>query len=186
MGYWSTHPMGGDSPCDAQSFILDYIFEKEGMTFEDDGYFCDLCAEKGKKLIDKYKYEMMDNIKDILTIKYENYTADYTDCSFALPFLFLDYDIRVKKDYIDKIIELLSDGGASERGYYEEDEEDSPIKVINLIKKYKDELFSEDYTTEKAIEIIPREEISQLFDMGLLATIDKAVSEGKTGLVNKD
>lgn len=57
MGYWSYHPMGGDSPLDEQYKIYNLIIKNEETKDYEDFY--DIPYEDKKILMSKYAHPIM-------------------------------------------------------------------------------------------------------------------------------
>lgn len=189
MGYWSSHPMSGDTPLDGVCVIDNFVFQKaklEGMTsgkIHDDScddpdncdcecdFACDWkndSMEDFRKILDKYKYELIDIWNKI----------GYDDALFALPFTLLNFNIKVKEDKLSDLKRFLGDGGADDRGYpclseVEMDEIlstdqkiDNPQVYAYLMQKNLNILFSDNTeSSETRIAICKRLESQGLFDV---------------------
>lgn len=176
MGYWSTHPMGGDSPLDVLSYLEDYLLKLEGKELDEEyEFFGDLPYEERKSMYEKHKYELLNGFTDYMN-KNHKYYEGY---EFVLIYRLIYHDIRFPNKYIDKLVEMLGDGGATERGY-ELNEKDSPYMYIKKIVDNKELIFSE----EKSIKDVPQDIVESLYCPGLLQTIFEKIDKDGPGLVN--
>lgn len=132
MGYWSTHPMGGDSPLDKKLIILDKVGELYfkldnevlANTFLQELY----THEEIMTAINSIKYDLISLFKD-------------SEYSFALVYVFLSYSVKFDNvEDLETLKVLLKDGGHSERGYTECDK-DSPLFHINILKNNIERVF---------------------------------------------
>lgn len=169
MGYWSKHPMGGDTPADCELEIEGFVMEKQNIQDFDDWW--NLSFNERQKLMDKYKME-------ILNLDLE--------CEFAIPYVLLNYDIKFDdKNTIDLLKEMIGDGGAFERGYDHEDEV-GPHVYATAFKRNIYYLFDPNISKEKLLELIPKEDLEMLFDKGLLASLKEKLEKGQEGLLNEN
>lgn len=168
MGYWSEHPMGGDYPQDLALDVYYYIIKKENMTYLDD-FFEGIDEQKRREILNKYKHELLYNMNDY---------------GFVIPYIFIDYSIRFddQKD-LDKIKDLMNDGGAVDRGY--DEDEFGPHIYAEALKRNVEYIFSSKYTTKEAIKLIPKEDLELLYDKGLIETIIEDSENNTKGLINK-
>lgn len=189
MGYWSTHPMGGDAPCDAEIILERNLYKRAGIKpdLDEDGYEeYNVTEEEKLELIEKYKLDIIYDPDYYLVEIHECFKDSYTDYMFAIPYLFIENGIKFDDDkHIERLMYLLGDGGASNRGYTK-DEEDSPLKYVKIIKKYKKEIFSKNMTEEEIVKNIADEDKEHILDYGLLTAISKHISNKENGLINVD
>lgn len=171
MGYWSTHPMGGDAPYSAFSDLIETCAKKEGMDYYDiDDY-------EFKVLLEKYKMDIIENPDNYVEERFR----------FVIPFAFIQYTVRFDDETLEKVISFLGDGGSKSRGYTKD--EYGPMNHIEKVLEYKRELLSEDVDEEDSIEIIG-DDIDIIIDGGLVYNICKAVENNSDDeidiiLVNK-
>lgn len=106
MGYWSTHPMGGDPPADAECTLRALLFTEE---------------ERNEELHWKdevYKKRLEENLSTVLSHHFGRSEDGYGYYPFTFPFTIAELGIRVKDPVLsEKIKEMIGDGDASERGY---------------------------------------------------------------------
>lgn len=185
MGYWSTHPMGGDSPLDVRCYIGDYIqnlMKQDGIIPEEENYFNNKDNGYITKYLNLYKTNLVNNFMDYIKEE-EPYYKNY---GFVVPFVLLEFEIRFdNEDEIKKLKELVADGGGYERGYCDE-EKDSPIRIANIVKNHIQVLFNSKYNIEDVKKQLSGNELENLFDMGVLFALEKAISENSEGLINKN
>jgi len=117
MGYWSTHPMGGDTPWDLKADLLndreDYFEEEYGIEWASE--------EMDKKMLEW----ITDNFLSLLE------QAERTN-NFTLPWICMEYEVKVPKIYIERVKALIGDGGSSDRGY-PEGIKDSPATYAKML-----------------------------------------------------
>jgi len=191
MGYWSSHPMGGDTPLDHKDMLIDGMFKnKEELTA--------LFKNKEFKLF----FE-----------KLRSYVED-EEMDFIVPYVLMGIGLAsTHPGYIDEFSKILenTDGGSYMRAY-EEDDKNTPAHYIQYFKKvvledptyriFKKiesvnpnyEIFiSNNEELEFTEENVPEEltakfqdekEFNNIFDEGLLNTIAKHIESGEEGLVN--
>ena len=100
MGYWSAHPMGGDTPMDLEYSLL------SRYDTSDDSYYYERPCEELKISIER----------DLESLIVEAEESD----NFTLPFIIVAYSVTVPDKFIDRALDLLSDGGGDDRGYEQE------------------------------------------------------------------
>lgn len=182
MGYWSKHPMGGDTPMDAQGH-MDWILFPEDEYGEEELDFDE----------DLYKKVLIEKIEDLLqAVEDEEDDEHYLlhIAPFVIPFTIHEQEIQIKDEIISKKIKaLIQDGGASERGYDipSPTEENYPTihnnwNALQTPFDYARKLH--DLWDGLMDGSIPFKELEQ--DIGLFATIEKRMSEtdGKPGIIN--
>ena len=110
MGYWSTHPMGGDSPADDRGSLLDYICGDRGEILDCyENWEGPEKQQQAKKDIIHFLMEKLDSV-----IEY----ADSLDCPWVLPYLLIELEHRIENEnFSQQICSLIGDGGSTERGY---------------------------------------------------------------------
>jgi hypothetical protein len=118
MGYWSAHPMGGDTPSEIEDELLHAISNNSDIS----GIF-------KNRDIDKLK-EFIEGVLD--------------EYSFVAPYVFKDLFLSMGdyEPFIQYMNDLLGDGGEGERDYEDEDE-DSPNNYVIIFKNNSKELWSE-------------------------------------------
>lgn len=152
MGYWSTHPMGGDPPSDVVYVLDDLLFTKEERENEKHWDNNEYKKRLTEKLEEATKLEYRRGAKNDLerqrSIKYikekvepfypqiaENmYRSITEDCSFVLPFKVIEHEVKIEDKKLSKTIkDMIKDGGAYERGYDipKETEENYPTESNN-------------------------------------------------------
>jgi hypothetical protein len=171
MGYWSTHPMGGDGPLDDQDKLIDYITIKcfkpnikrkfDTMHYQHKDY---------EKLNKKYITYITENLPELITY------CEELENSFVLPYLIAEYKIQIKdKELSNAVKSLIYDGGGAERGY-DEDDTDSPQAHAQHLRNCWDGLMA---GTKAFTE--------DLFDGGLFAAIFRNIEDNdKPNLINKN
>jgi hypothetical protein len=116
MGYWSEHPLGGDSPGDVKYSLLEYLFKEEGY---DLNYIIEEVEMKTKrKRLKKKLPELVDNFNII----FEGHDSDYYGhrFDFVLPFTVIDYGVTINGEVISKKLkDMIKDGGGGDRGYHQ-------------------------------------------------------------------
>jgi hypothetical protein len=140
MGYWSTHPLGGDSPSDFLGGLKDFMFTKltedefkavndtipEKRRYKnlqeaiEDGFFAYESKEGCEPLYEAMKRIANDHIEEIVSCKWIE--EGYEDPEiFAIPFAIVENGWYLTPDNLAKVrealIKLIGDGGADERGY---------------------------------------------------------------------
>jgi len=163
MGYWSEHPMGGDTPMDMRDELLgryddynngpEYYFERDDL----------------KTLIER----------DIDAIVAQ---AEKDKANHALPFIIVENGVSLRKDLITRVKNMIMDGNGCERGYHQK-RKATPQNGWNGLKcpqDYCDQLrfYFRDISAGKVGADVLKE------CKGLLQTIGEHVSGGNTGLVN--
>jgi hypothetical protein len=161
MGYWSTHPMGGDSPLDKQAEfwnIIDfdvYDVEDEGMSNED-------IQKEIQKRVDKKLPELIEHFEEC-------------ELGFVLPFTLVEWGVKIAdKELSDQVKGLICDGGGGERGY-DEDEEDSPQAYAKQLEQNWDKIMQGEI------------DVQDFLDKGLMyQLISKIFDTNDKGLINKN
>jgi len=164
MIYWSPHPICGDLPIIRKDEITEFAIDcliNDVDTEQSTGEINGNINNKLRKIIDDhihdlqyiseafYQETLYENFeKDIWELyKYEiiHQYMDNENYSFIIPFYFIIFDIRVKKEYIPYLIEMLRDGNAAERDYDSWDTIDTyhPMYYVTLVKNYSSQLFDE-------------------------------------------
>ena len=107
MGYWSKHPMGGDLPLDFKDKIEYELFSKEELDAE-------LYYDK-----EEFKLRLTEKLKQIKDMDFTGGSTTYPeDGSFVLPFLIVEYEIRIENQILSQQIKrMIKDGGAKGRDY---------------------------------------------------------------------
>jgi hypothetical protein len=157
IGYWSQHPMAGDHPLDLQyDFLSAVIGTKLYSSLTDENNY-----DKIKELF----------IREIQSGSVEKLLMERgDDFEFIPPFVIADYAIIIADKHLSGLLkDMISDGGADNRGY---DENESPSPQV-----YADDLREKwDGLMDGTIPFSTLERCT-----GLLETI---VTSTKSGLVN--
>jgi len=160
MGYWGTHPMEGDKPCEIRDEVRYWLIEtlvtdieseesagkNENISdslrnfviernfdvkkIDEDLFLEEYDFNRERDLWNTYKYDLINHFKDEETDDGESY--------FIIPFEFIEKDIHIKSEYIPYLIDnLLCDGGAINRGYeilknYNIEDENSELTLEDL------------------------------------------------------
>lgn len=179
MGYWSTHPLGGDAPMDMTSYINEFIYKQEGGKLENDS---DWRTYLDNVFTNEFNVTVTNFLKDtqklsLLTESVENGTLDDGDSKFVLPFMICEKMIVIEdKNLSNKIKNLIGDGGSSSRGYTKDDE-DSPLKFARLLHDNWEKLQEVNYK-DPIMDII-------LDNPGLFDVIAENISSNDRNIVNK-
>jgi len=199
MGYWSTHPMGGDTP-------LDYQAKLEGII-----------GLSGDEEKEEYKEEVTKKLQDLANVNftrdafhYDFSNANITqtkegmevenlvstpykeNCNFVVPFTLAELEIQVSDELLSrKFKQMIGDGGAANREYDlpELNSKEYPTKENNWNDlqtpfDYARQLY--DLWDELMKGTVSFEVLSQ--DKGLFAAIDEAYEQNDgnySGPVNK-
>lgn len=171
MGYWSTHPMGGDSPLDEKYELDSYLFKevvKEGILPEDRAKAVEQYngTVEDNETVRKFGITIIENI-----INFNDETVLKVNGFIKLFFIFellSKEDFPLDKDLVEKLRPLADGNGECEdiRGY--KDEEDSPNAVMTFIRNNFDS--------------ICKGETEMPIDGGLFDAVRKGID--KPGLVN--
>ena len=187
MGWWSLHPMGGDSPLDEQYSVFDHFPTLEDFEFYENDWFKEL-----KRVLEGATLEDLQEI------------ASNVELEYVIPYTFKENGV-IPKDpaMIEFLKQCLYD--PDNDGYYD-DETDEWIETegYHLLNEFEagkygdsidaaEEFVSEDDITKmylqffhKNFDAIMAGEMEELErPKGLLETIADHIEEGKTGLVNK-
>jgi hypothetical protein len=136
MGYWSEHPMAGDTPMDVRDNLDFLLIQHAPLDYyvtdnEDDYAFnTEKFSRKAKRNSIKKALKRV-TLQDLLT------AVEELPC--VLPFFLLDWNLfpYASKLYKGDLVETLlksDDGGGDERGY---DDEDSESPQATMSKFYK-------------------------------------------------
>jgi len=110
MGYWSTHPMGGDSPLDSEYTLKLHMYNNKEIL---------------EKLFQEKKYKEFFNL--LLN------GLDNKDMGFVIPYFLITIGlISSNPVFINEINELLGDGGLTERGYDADSHPNPNDSIINF------------------------------------------------------
>jgi hypothetical protein len=151
MGYWSAHPMSGDTPMDYQDDLLRRFNNVDGNT-----YYFELEEDVLRKLIE-------DNFEVLLNESLETE-------NFTFPWILYNYRVNIPLESIEKVKSLIGDGGSSERDYDDDDDDcgDSPATYAKLLYDNFEKIFIEKRFDEFA---------ESLDNVGLSATIEKVITQ---------
>lgn len=199
MGYWSTHPMGGDTPLDYQAEleeiiglsgdeekeeykekIMEKLQELADVTFTRDAFHYDF----SKAEITQTKEGM--EVKNLVSTPYEE------NCGFVVPFTIAELGIQISDEVLSrKLKNMIGDGGAANREYDipNKGSKEYPIKENNWNNletpfDYARQLY--DLWDDLMKGNVSFDVLSQ--DKGLFAAIDEAYSQNGgnySGPVNK-
>ena len=192
MGYWSEHPMGGDSPLDAISYAQQ-LYDKriiESVDIDPDSCPCEwacwfpddkvdyILHHIDKKELAEIKKEIGEDSKFIKSLIATFDTGGWeSEYVFTLPFFLVKNEIRIKAKYLRKELKgMIADGGGSKRGY--KDNEGS-CKYAVVLEKYWDALMDGTLSFKNYFKN------TKNFDAGLVSAISKHIVEEKFGLINK-
>ena len=170
MGYWSTHPMAGDTPLDYRNNI-DF-----GIYTEDEWYAT--CEDPSLISREEIKNRWEKKLPKFIEI----FEGEEKEGSFVLPFEVVAYQIIIKdKNLSERVKNMIGDGGAKDRGY------DCPVS--NKENNYNDFKSPNDYACQLrnnwddlmdgkiSFESLERE-------VSLIETMVKHKEANKSGLVN--
>jgi len=163
MIYWSSHPICGDVPMNFKDEITDFLihylindieqeissnrinpninselrnvvilFKNDHTKIAEALYQEIIYKNFEKELWNLYKYEIIQ--------QYKNDTY-----SFVVPFYFILFGVRIKEEAIKDLVDMLKDGNSTERNFnsWNQIDEDHPMYYVELVKKYKLQLFDE-------------------------------------------
>jgi hypothetical protein len=164
MGYWSEHPMGGDSPLDDKEELMRQVYE---LTEAEESLFYSPDSPARAELIEKMKNLFIEKLPQLIEF------SENLDCPWVLPYQIVEFEIKITdKNLSDQIKELIGDGGSEER-YYDKDEKESPLTHASYLYSIWDELMAGTKPFEN------------LEDPGLLAAFAKKISEDNNeGFIN--
>jgi len=168
MGYWSEHPMGGDSPMDSQFVIMDVLFT--GEEFDNEEIYT----------YDEIKKRLSEQIEKVLEVVKED-----LDDEFVLPFTIAEFEVQIKdKTLSEEIKEMIYDGDNCERGYEYDPvptkennytDFDRPICYANQLRDLWDELMEN------------KSKFNELGkNKGLFVIINEQIEKDDLGLINVD
>jgi len=202
MGYWGAHPIEGDTPLDYIGEVENWLYETlindikteesagkndkipdslrkrvinndyDLEKFKEDFFYENYTYEANRELWDTYKYDLIHQFRDEVTDDVTPY--------FVIPFKFIDYDIHIKPEYVNYLVEMLGDGGAKFRGYSEWDgksKEDHPMYYVDLTKKYATQIFDESNNELNDDFVAKNPEIRNVVSKGLFESAFKIMEQ---------
>src|ERR1035437_42472 len=96
MGYWSEHPMAGDTPLDYRDELLSRYDINNTVYYE--------------REVGELKY-LIEN--DLISLIKQSEEYD----NFTLPFIIIEYKVKIPNKLIARIKKLIGDGRNNVRGY---------------------------------------------------------------------
>ena len=136
MGYWSTHPLGGDQPLDAQL----YFYEELGIEALFRKYDDKECSKKEKE---KRKEDFLKTLSKALETKLDKALEDeyVKDYAFIIPYTVAQHGLLIKnRNLAERLKNLIGDGGAYNRGY--------EIKESNIENGYNEFQSPSDFASQ--------------------------------------
>ena len=106
MGYWSTHPLGGDTPLYYKEEVMFEIFSMEEFY----ATFDDINAVPREEVVKRFEKKLPKLVK--------LFEGKCKEGSYGLPFSLVAYEITIKdKNLSERVKNMIGDGGAEYRGY---------------------------------------------------------------------
>lgn len=179
MGYWSYHPMGGDTPLDMQFDVEEWFFDKKEVIQN---------LLKEKKFEEFFK--MIEDFRKVSKNEPEGFVFVYSLMAMNL------YSSNEK--FREGLITLLDDTEYEDETFPYIEHLENVINHTNILNKM--EVLNLEYEVfltkvegdiepnvpdKILVEMAKSIEFQSLFDEGLLSTISKKSSEENPGLVNK-
>jgi hypothetical protein len=163
MGYWSHHPMGGDTPLDFKDNLLSRY---DNVEDENKEYFY------FDRPIEEIKFFIERDLKELLE-------KSIRDKNFSLPWIIIEYNIDVPEEFREPIKKLIGcdiENINEEQPTKENNWNDfkSPLCFCEQLKFYWNDIMNKTIKSDDVLED----------NIGLVETIFKAMEENKTGLVN--
>jgi hypothetical protein len=145
MGRFNNHIMGSDYALDEKDRLERKIYDKY-ITVPDESWFDFFYTDEATELIKNKKIEILEN------------TDMY---SFSLPFLLMDYDVRVPSKYIDQLIAMIK-------------KSEEYNSIDNSYENYIKYVLSDEYTNEQIEEMAKKD---KFFRKAINAVYPKSLFE---------
>lgn len=165
MGWWSTTIMGGDEPYDFASVFADDIFNLKEIDGE-----AEADQSETDQLIEYNRNQINQTLRKAVEFTNDDECREYGDREIAgqvLGVLIMAYGAKMPDDVRQLILECAKN---DEWAHDDEKREHQIFKFMEQIKAYPSEGGQCVYVDQE----------------GLFDVVEKAITEGQTGLINKN